>query len=556
MAIGSMMLSSAKLVDMSASITTGPNDETIQALQDHETRISINEMALDRTRKAAIVLAQVVSTLKTFLDVMIAVQVAEAYILDLTAEALTIMRGLRSLSELKFSPDLVPPNALRAAVEKLRARLDRLDIQILPNQGHEFYALETSFVYHENDVLTTFLHIPGYTRGTLMELYEYIPTPLQVAKDRFFLPNPEHTILVVDPVDTTKYRSMTRGDLSLCRHSGSRYYCPGQNFYRKHVKESCLMDLFQNRLKAISENCPFVPLRADESYLVQIGPIEFVVYYPKGERVFVVCGGSNGKSETVTIVGVRRLVIPAGCRASSDSFNFDGEVDIFMQDDNLAPRFHAEVNLTSFFPANLLAAELDEVLENAHLIGSPEGVKIKDLAKILTESRNKYKFEFSLGIVGTIVALLVLLLTVFFCCIKATGPDDRSLAKRIFRSMSRKDKRKKKKTVKRDRLQKKEELEMANMASLAQIAKMAAVAGGHPSEAQPLVSQEVVPQSRPSYLNPDQILVAGGQQYQLHAMPPGPIEVSPPQLQLHYQAGRTPGIHRRVAVSGVHSPDA
>ena len=557
-AIGSMMLSSAKLVDMSATITTGPNDETIQALQDHETRISINEAALKRTKKAAIVLSQVLGTLTTFVETMIAVQVAEGYIMDLTAEALGIMRGLRSVSELKFSPDLVPPTALRLAVEKLRVRLDRLNIQILPNQGHEFYALETSFVYREDDTLTTFLHIPGYTRGSLMDMYEYIPTPLEITKDRFFLPNPAHTILVVDPVDTSKYRSMSRGDLSLCRHSGSRYYCPGQNFYRKHVGESCLMDLFQNRIKSIADNCPFVPLKPNHSYLVQISPIEFVVYYPgEGERLIVVCGGSAGKSETIQIAGVRRLVIPSGCRASSTSFNFEGEVDIFMQDDNLAPRFHTVANLTSYFPKDLLTAELDEVMEDLHLIGSPEGVKIKDLASILMKSRNKYKFEFSLGIVGTIVAFLVLLLTVFFCCIKATGPDDRSITSRILRSMSRKEKRDKKKVVKKEKIQRRENLEMANMASLAQIAKLAA---GPSAEREPLVAlpPEEFAQRQSVYVDPDQIITAGGHQLQLHAMPPRrqeDIVVSPPQLQLHYQPGRTPAAVRRYPVHGVHSPD-
>ena len=82
------------------------------------------------------------------------------------------------MSQLKFLPDLVPPTALRQAVDKLRIRLDRLNIQILPNLGHEFYALETSFVYREDDTLMTFLHIPGYTQGLLMDMYKYIPTPL------------------------------------------------------------------------------------------------------------------------------------------------------------------------------------------------------------------------------------------------------------------------------------------------------------------------------------------------------------------------------------------
>ena len=129
-----------------------------------------------------------------------------------------------------------------------------------------------------------------------------------------------------------------------------------------------------------------------------------------------------------------------------------------MQDDNLAPRFHTVANLTSYFPKDLLSAELDEVMKNINLIGSPEGVKIKDLASILMKSRNKYKFEFSLGIVGSIVALLVLLLTIFFCCIKATGPDDRSITSRIIQSMTRKDKRDEKNIVKKKKY---EELDVA-----------------------------------------------------------------------------------------------
>ena len=542
LAIGSYLLSSAKLVDMSATITTGPNDETIEALQDHETRITINEADILRTKKAVNHLSIVAQTLSTYMEIMVAVQLADKYVNALVDEAMVIMAGLRSLSQLKFSPDLVPPPLLRRSIHKLRLRLDRQDIQILPNQGHEFYELETSFVYTDRDDLITFLHVPGFKRGSMLDLYEYVPTPIKVSENRYFLPNPPDTILVVDPTDTTVYRSMTRSDLALCKTSGSRYYCPGQNFYRKHVKENCLMDLFQNRVEDIAANCPFIPLKPDLDYLVQISPIDFIIYQPEEEQIMVTCGGPTGKSVPLSFSGVMKVTLPAGCSASSRSFNFDGEIDIFMQDDSLAPYFAKSANMSSLFPAGILNAEIDEVMAELGKVGSREGVKIKDLATILEQSRMKYKFEFSLGIVGTIVAIIVLTLVIFFCCIRSTGTDGRSLVHRMYRTMARQERRERRKKKRDDERKLDRSMELRNMANLNKIGQMSAM------------MTAAIPPHEDDLREEEDLLPAPSGTRAIGFQDPEAIEIAPGPGILRLHAGRTPRPGRR-GNEGIHSPD-
>ena len=67
------------------------------------------------------------------------------------------------------------------------------------------------------------------------------------------------------------------------------------------------------------------------------------------------------------------------------------------------------------------SADLDEVLSQASLIGSEHGVKIKDLAKALIASRTVETWEFSLGIVGTVVILLIICFIIFCCCCTSAG---------------------------------------------------------------------------------------------------------------------------------------
>jgi hypothetical protein len=416
MALGTYLFSSAKLLDMSVAIDSGPNDETIKVLQEHELKTTVNAAAMNHTKLALERLTLVTTATVNLITVIEEVMAVQFALNRLVREVDRILDGVEELSHLTFSPNLISPSRLRASMRVLRERLSLRKLVVLPTQGHEFYELQVSFIYFSNHTLRSFIHVPAYYSGSLLDMYEYVPCPIRVAHDRFFLPNPKATILAVDPSTGTFFRTMTRSALGLCRQSGSKYYCPGQNFYKKEITRSCLMNLFQNRLDGIADTCPFVPLTSTEDYLVQLSAEEFLLYQSRSNRVTVRCEGTLAP-QGVSFQGLRKLRIPAGCRANTLRFSFDGEVDVLVQDNLLAPHFQHAANLSSFFPMDLLSSEIDDVLSEVDMIGSTEGVKVKDLVKMLTASRHQQLFRFSLGVGGGLLVLLVLGLVLYwYCC--------------------------------------------------------------------------------------------------------------------------------------------
>ena len=439
-ALGSYLFSSKKLVDMSVGVTTGPNDETIEALQEHERRTTVNRASIHQVALALAKLTGLLGELSNQYNVMAGIFAAESEMDDLLAQARRIFGGLRDLSQLRFSSELVTPSKLRPVIDRLQARFSRQQIEILPQQGHEFYELDCSFIYFNNGTLRVFLHVPAFVQGTLYDLYSYVQSPLRVADNRYFLPNPTADLLAVDAGTMTTFRPMTKSDLSLCKIAGSKYYCPGQNWYRKDPDDNCIMNLFRNRPEEIVDTCPFLPLSHTTDYLVQLQATEFLLYHPTETTLSVKCGGSSGSLRTVSFSGVRRLTIPPGCIANSDTFVFDGEVDIYVQDDTLAPFFQKPADLAEFFPPNLMASELDEVLEHVSMIGSPQGVKVRDLAKMLRASRHTSIFRFTMGILGSIISLLILIALIWFFCFRRT-PGNTTMTAQCWRTTTCADRR-------------------------------------------------------------------------------------------------------------------
>ena len=249
-----------------------------------------------------------------------------------------------------------------------------------------------------------------------MDLYRYIPSPLRVAEDRFFLPIPFNRVLAVDQDSNYLYRDFDLDNLALCKHSGSKYYCPGQNYYKKRDSSNCLMNLYLNQLKGIADTCTFLPMKASQDFLVQLTVDTFLLYQSEEAQLSVRCSKNFRKSTTISFQGVRKLIIPPGCRARSRSYTFEGEIEISVLDDQLTPQVQQATNLSAFFPQDVITEEIDQVIEELNLVGSEKGVKVRDIATLLRKSREKKIWEFSLGIVGTIVALIVIFLLVYCCC--------------------------------------------------------------------------------------------------------------------------------------------
>lgn len=295
-------------------------------------------------------------------------------------------------------------------------------MEILPEQMHQWYEMDVSFLYWEtNRTLRVFQHVPCYRRGSMMDLHEYVPTPLTVSSDLFFLPKPVHQILAVSKRDQTTFRPMTREDLGLCHHTGSMYFCPRKNYNRKLSESSCLMALFQHRTLIMAEKCRYQPMEARGDYIRQLGPNKFVLFQAKENMVSLSCPGphNGGYVPTTRFQGVRELYVPAGCRANTISFVFTGEVDIFVQEELLAPLMPG-VNVSDIFPVEVMQAETSAIMAEISKIGSPEGVKVKDIATMLRNTQTESYIQIGSGVLG-LITFLMFIFGFFWVCKRTNG---------------------------------------------------------------------------------------------------------------------------------------
>jgi hypothetical protein len=235
----------------------------------------------------------------------------------------------------------------------------------------------------------------------------YFFSPLPVSAETYFLPNPEEEILAVDRVSGTLYRTMTHGQLAMCHRAGTFHYCPGQNFFQKDMSRSCLANLFFNRIEDATKTCPFLPMRPDEDFLVQLAANQFLLFQSLSAPINLQCG-SGSLIEGEYLKGINRLTIPPGCMVSTPKFNLYGQVDITAQDDFLTPHLVPAVNLTAFLPAHLQDEELSALISEISLIGSHKGVKVTDLVGRLVAARQTTYLHYSVGAIGTVLLIAVL----------------------------------------------------------------------------------------------------------------------------------------------------
>ena len=414
-AIGSLLFSQMKLVDVSASFSAGSSDEEIEVLQEHERQTQLNKKAIaDLSSHIAKLEARIGHWIE-LIERPIGAMWALNY---MTADLDRIIDGVDDLSHFKMSHKLVNPMFLAEAVRKLQAKLGSRGITMLPKQLHEFYELDLSFLYFTNHTMRVILHVPAYADASLLTLYEYVPTPLQVG-GKYLLPNPEARILAVDDRSSALFKSMTKADLSTCKHSGHKYFCPGQNFYHKVERQSCVTDLYLNRLEEVANSCRFQVLKEDRDFLVQLSPHEFILYHAAKSHISIDCkhfGGRAPESAKQFFQGVRRVIVPPGCTAQTNEFTFQGQIDIFAMEPQLTPHLSMALNLTEFLPLDVIHGEVDELIGELSKVGGDEGVKVRDLVTMLKKARTQRLWNLSLGVGGTLLAGFLLVLFLFCCC--------------------------------------------------------------------------------------------------------------------------------------------
>ncbi len=98
-----------------------------------------------------------------------------------------------------------------------------------------------------------------------------------------------------------------------------------------------------NWLTGVVEECKVHPIPTGEDVIMQLSAQGFFLYQANPDRVTMHCGL---RMKSANFQGLRKLMIPPRCRATSAQFAFDGEVDVLLQDASLAPHYQTALNVS------------------------------------------------------------------------------------------------------------------------------------------------------------------------------------------------------------------
>ena len=236
--------------------TGGANANTVQTLQDHETRL-IDARSIAILNKTTEYLGRIIENeledMYKF-EQLVHLNTASASVFD---EVERILFGFHDLSRHRLNPALISAHHLTVALEALKNKME-LDGYTFDLKGtDDLFSLETSHLIMTNGTLQIFVHIPAYKRGTTLRLYEYLPVPIAISEDQqtlYVMPEPEKLILGVSP-DEDVFQELDPDFVATCPRRLGKIFCPDNNILDRRTTSSCLLSLFQNDVKAIRRHC-------------------------------------------------------------------------------------------------------------------------------------------------------------------------------------------------------------------------------------------------------------------------------------------------------------
>ncbi len=405
-ALISSLFSSKALLDI--SMGTSQNPITIRHLQDHEVRITTNERSisllkeqLERADKAINQNLQEIHLLHILLQVQS----------DLTTlERLTgnLIDGLQLLHLSRFSPKLIEASQVVPLLNELKEKLAMLGLVSAVSHAQELYGLDASHLIFRNGTIRIIVHVPAYHQSTLMDLREYIQTPISLGTGHFLYPQPHSQFIASNPSNTL-FRTYTVQEFLMCRKIGDTYFCPQSTWFRKRFQDNCLINLHLKDSERIRDHCKFV-VTLETSFLYQLDHLSFHYYARDKTELVYSCPLTSSKRWEA--LGTTTLWVQPGCQINSADFLIQGAADVFL--DPVEISYH-ELAILNPEDVLLLKNEFSRLPEKAlELVGSSKGLKITDIRSEFAAQERAYHFR--LGLIAGCLCLVVFLCCLCLCC--------------------------------------------------------------------------------------------------------------------------------------------
>ena len=408
-------------VQLSAlSVSTGTTSHAMAVMQDHETRVDINERSIDLMRKE-IEESRAAERILTSLNVVYHALFVQS---EIEHELMRVMNGLQMLSLRKLSPDLVHTDDLVEVLRRLGKSAQNHYLELAIDRPEELFGCETSHIIFSNRSMRLFVHVPAYREDGMMDLYEYLRMPLEVeGSEHFILPEPEGDLIAIGK-GAGWYKTLMSDELAACRRVRDIYYCNNNNIFDKRTADSCLVGLYHSDAAAVKRNCHF-SVEPDRDQLVQLNATSFVLYQKSIGYVELICSVGGKYRQIANFRGVRLVHVASTCRGNSRSFVFDGTQGIFSEAVGWHMRSVHMAEVIGRELMNKMANVTRETLVRMALVGSAKGLTVKDLSLgfAAEETEALAKTLVTTSIVGLCIGLIVLYLwkTHRLCCNRETN---------------------------------------------------------------------------------------------------------------------------------------
>ena len=407
--IGSYLFGQSQVADL-ANSNEDNLEHAVVILQNHETRVSVNEVALRRLSSNFTMLSNHLDTVEKVLAVTLRANMANTLV---EKEIRRIIEGLTLLHLHKLSVKLVDTRSLDEALGRLSVAASQRGLKLVSLAVEDIFVYQTSHVVYTDGKCRIIVHVPAIRDEALLQLHEFIPTPVSLGvENHFVVPRPEGGTILAVNMEANVFRVMSLTDLNACTRLLQHYQCPNSNVFDKRMEGSCLMALFKSDHDQIREHC-LLELSPPRDYLAQISATVFLLFHTDDSYVDLTCGPQSPVRREL-FKGLRRIQLVPGCKAVTNSFIFDGSLGTFGEPVALRSQV--------FFPEKVLTPELLAAIKLLDKEGTKEmnemgvnlGVKVRDLKAEFTFRHHRHIVISSISIFMALLSVSIGLL----CCLR------------------------------------------------------------------------------------------------------------------------------------------
>ena len=239
----------------------------------------------------------------------------------LTTQTEKILKAIEVVKTGRFSTDLATPEGLENAIVELKQEALKSGRTIAVSNLLDLSLLPASYLYNSTSrVFHAIVHVPFATPNDEMDLYKYVPTPIQIGNDSKLyasITNQDNTYLAVSG-DGTTYKTFSVRDIQECTKFQNKFYCPDSVEY-KSIRPSCLVSLHKNNISEIRSFCD-LSIHTHISQAIRLDTSTYILIETDATELTIRC--HHGYYKTQMIQGVVRVGMLPGCTAFTRYLTF------------------------------------------------------------------------------------------------------------------------------------------------------------------------------------------------------------------------------------------